>query len=481
MHRPEGSDRETRTGPDLSPYARTAGAFAAAFVIAVAVNLIVAGLTYMQFGPLLFVEEFDNRFYTRLSPPPITASNIHRIVFVDIDNAAMRAAMRGQAPTTDTRTPRRLLATMIQKIRDSGASVLFLDIDLRVPARDDDLLLAALRATGPPVLLPQFITGDANPQCIPGSQALFMPMAFRAPFVYPVHGMLEQAPFGMVAGLCSSYQNGPDSERDPPTIFAAMWAAVKIARTSGHSLEPLLQPPVVEVPITWRLTPGMFDFPPDKQVKVFYRIPATLLIKFADTDLSIFNGSIVIVGSTHDGSELPLRTPIGDMPGALVHANAALSIQDPGPEEPIAFKVFHWGVEIFVLPLIAGACWWAFFRNPKSEGESTLPQRGVRLVQELLLTIGLWPILTAVGALLGAILYGYSGALRFGALGFFVRVGLVVAIESISALAERSERSTRYWVQGRINNRRSVGNADASAVETEDNSGSRAESDHGND
>jgi hypothetical protein len=195
--------------------ARTWGTLAALVVIGLSVNMIVSLLTYIQFAPLVFVAEYDQRIYQRLwPPPPVTVSEIHPVIVVDVDNASMSTT----APVSDTRTPRALLAQIVRKVRDNGASSVFIDIDLREAMKDDDLLNRALSDKGPPVLVPRFFTADATPACDskPAHEASrtlsLTPNAIKdSPNAISVHALLEPGAFGIITGELPLPCPGPDS------------------------------------------------------------------------------------------------------------------------------------------------------------------------------------------------------------------------------------------------------------------------------
>ena len=115
--------------PTRSPLAQSAGAFAGACVISLLVSLIITFRGLINFGPLQSLIEADNRVLYALATPKLRpAGPVRPIVFVDINDEAV-AAREDVEP--GGRTPRPLIARILNRVRAEKPAAILLDVDLR--------------------------------------------------------------------------------------------------------------------------------------------------------------------------------------------------------------------------------------------------------------------------------------------------------------------------------------------------------------
>lgn len=221
--------------------ARSAGVFAASFMIGVLAILVTASLALNNFAPLQPLEAIDDQLFLGLAPPPPLDErtlHLHRVIFVDIDDGAVEGGYG--------RTSRSLLAKLISLLRAANPAVIFVDIDLRDKLSDDQTLSDELRKPHqPPVLLPKYLGGKAFPVCSdqdhvpqaerPWDEETAFDARISGDSVLFVHVELESGAFGLIEGFCSAYKLGSPPYKPPVPpgtnieIPGAMAAAVDVA------------------------------------------------------------------------------------------------------------------------------------------------------------------------------------------------------------------------------------------------------------
>jgi CHASE2 domain-containing sensor protein len=454
-----------RTAP-LFPVAKAMGKAAAALLLGIGVYAAVEFLSVIHFPPIMFIMEYDEQLYARLTPPPpVTRADLHPVILVEVNDATLSDA--GLKP--GDRTPRSVLAGIIDFASRNHAAAIFVDIDLRDAAPDDDRLRQAIqeatRHSGTPVLVPQLVDSRSFPTCLTGPLRgegvlpALLPLAVGGDTpVIPVHGYFEPGWMGTAQAVCSAYPIGPYGNGAYTRLPAAMWEAVDISpgmpchSAAAAANEPSADQPFANLePITWRLnnhtTAVPFGVPPRW---AFLRKPANLLKEpgtnwdtpqpAKNVDVSAFVCAIVIIGATGSGSSDLVSTPIGEMPGALAHANLALSLQDPYSEGPVARLAFDFLFLVLAPAVTAMVCWWPLFRANKGDGTGS---RMLRTVLELLVTLLLWFCL-CLFVILSAPLHG--GA-RFGLLSGLVSIGIVFLSAILQPFADKAEHIAGGWWQ----------------------------------
>jgi CHASE2 domain-containing sensor protein len=160
--------------PKPSADARAWGAGAACLAIA----LLVCGFTYvlraLDFAPLRDLIIKEDHLYDMIHSPDIRLlSNAHRVVFIDINDAAVTRWDRpddapppnGPLPLPNN-TPRKLIAQLAGFARKAEAKVIYLDFDFRNTLPDDgDLYTQLARTDQPLILIPTFFTSGRLPPC----------------------------------------------------------------------------------------------------------------------------------------------------------------------------------------------------------------------------------------------------------------------------------------------------------------------------
>jgi CHASE2 domain-containing sensor protein len=251
--------------PKPSADARAWGAGAACLAIA----LLVCGFTYvlraLDFAPLRDLIIKEDHLYDMIHSPDIRLlSNAHRVVFIDINDAAVTRWDRpddapppnGPLPLPNN-TPRKLIAQLAGFARKAEAKVIYLDFDFRNTLPDDgDLYTQLARTDQPLILIPTFFTsgrlppcedqGDAQPPKPPTELATVFADLMEPPKNQPpgserklpsialVHPVLTLGAYGLPEGVCSSYRVRFGPERELVWREAAMVRAVQLA-TADHS------------------------------------------------------------------------------------------------------------------------------------------------------------------------------------------------------------------------------------------------------
>ncbi len=148
------------------------GAGAASLVIALCVCAFTYALRTLDFAPVRALIIKEDHLYDVIHSPDISLlTNAHRVVFIDIDDEAVRKwnAPEDASPSSGpllNDTPRKLIAQLAKFARDAQAKVVFLDFDFRNSVPDDKDLRAELaKANEPPILIPTFFTSGRLPPC----------------------------------------------------------------------------------------------------------------------------------------------------------------------------------------------------------------------------------------------------------------------------------------------------------------------------
>ena len=440
-----------RTTRHVSPLARSIGAATACLIVGLLVCVGVYLLRAVNFGPLSALVSFQDRLYTILAPPALKLlPAAHPVIFLDIDDEALRRW--GTAGSGSGGTPRKLIAQLVSVLRDANASVIFLDFDFSSHLPDDqDLATELARHSKTPVLLPRFFGFGILPACKAPLADATPPIeldtafddAIREGTVSSVHAVVTLGAYGLVEGVCSSIRIRSGKDQAPRT--AAMIRAVDIARAGGdagtpgskESLSPYM------IPIRWWIQDNT-ELRHDQANKLAYaRIKASLLVRnqgivTTGIDLSAVDHAIVILGSTHQAAGDTHATPIGDLPGALVHANLGLELQSfPEKTVPVSIQFLLDLLLIVVSSILTiPLCWLPIYRSLPPGASITRGNRMFRLVHEGFVVAMFGALFAAVIVLLTRFFGGFLAAWRFGMLSFVLCAGIGLLIELVCAVAE---------------------------------------------
>jgi CHASE2 domain-containing sensor protein len=498
-----------KKAPQPSANARAVGAGAASLVIALSVCLFTYALRTLDFAPVRALVIKEDHLYDAIHSPDVSLlKNAHRIVFIDIDDEAVRKwnTPEGGSPSSAplfNDTPRKLIAQLAKFARAAQAKVVFLDFDFRNSVPDDkDLHDELAKANQPPILIPTFFTSGRLPPCDdqgganpptelktvfsdltepsndppPGSQK-------GLPSIVLVHPVLTLGAYGLPEGACSSYRVRFGSQGEMVSRQAAMARAVELAIADSPACGStdkcikrldLANPEIL--PIRWTIgndtdqkhdsadnSPKIIgakdtQSSPDSVKRLAYaRVKASTLVRRQDildplaVQLDVLKDAIVIIGSTAQWSEDTLVTPLGDLQGVLAHVNLALSLQSSNDEAPLCEQFL---VDVLLILLATAATvWFCFrpiFRAEAKEARLSWRLRLRRVFFEACL-VGACGVVFAVGS--AALLYfgaRFLAGWRFGILSFIVGGIVALMIEICSAVADTArERAEVYCMRRR--------------------------------
>jgi hypothetical protein len=443
----------TPTEPELprSPMARAVGACAACIMIGVVVCLTCYLLRAVDFAPLRALIAFEDRLYVDLVTPRIELGEaFHPVVFVDVDDEAIHRWGPAQAITEGT--PRALIAELTHVIRGGGAAVIFLDYDFRNSLADDAALSAEL--AGPsavPVLLPKYLEHGGPPPCdrqgkdrAPAELPTVFNRGENPTSVASVHAIVLLGAYGLVEGSCSFYLVRDAESGEVLRREAAMMRAVTLAGLPSGSQGAVLGSDTPEVISSrWRIRNDTDVLRDPGGRLAFARIRASLYVRknevdVSGLDLSALHGAVAIIGSSHRWADDFHATSVGDLPGALVHANLALDLQSL-PAQEMGLGV-QFGLDILLILasslLTIPLCWVPVFRRIPPGARLTLRMRLFRLVREGLVIIGFGVALAFAYLVLVRIRGDALAGWRFGMLSFTLSAAVVLMIEVTAAVAD---------------------------------------------
>ena len=499
--------------PKPSADARAWGAGAACLAIA----LLVCGFTYvlraLDFAPLRDLIIKEDHLYDMIHSPDIRLlSNAHRVVFIDINDAAVTrwdrpddAPPPNGPPPLPNNTPRKLIAQLAGFARKAEAKVIYLDFDFRNTLPDDgDLYTQLARTDQPLILIPTFFTSGRLPPCedqgdtqppkpptelatvfadltelpknqAPGSES-------KLPSIALVHPVLTLGAYGLPEGVCSSYRVRFGPERELVSREAAMVRAVQLATADPSACKPgdaCIQTPdlakPVILPIRWTIGNDVTEkhasvdngaktsvakvdsiSASNDQTLAYLRLEAGSLVKYHDvpspTDgkFAALKDAIVVIGSTAQWSEDTLATPLGDLQGVLAHVNFALSLQSVDDEASI------W-VQLPLDFVFTGAaavatvylCWRPTFRSLALGAPLPMRQRLRRSIREAWVFVGCGLVFAAGSAALLYLGGRFLAGWRFGILSLIVGAIVGLMIEVCSAFGDGARDLVEGWMTRR--------------------------------
>ena len=372
-------------GVGEKPHHEAISTGAAAFAFAArafATAVIVCGLTYVlhwfDFGPIRELVTGEERAYMQLFPPkPVPDGTVNPIIFVDIDMQTL-ANWRPQdfKPTCSrvddkplkplagannpaSGTPRWLIAEITKAVLGAGAAAVFIDIDLRSRGPDGDALDAELKCldSAKKILLPHYFETGTQLYCGTADKGRKDPAPIELDTGFDtsetagvaVHAVVTSRGYGVIDGVCTSYEAEPVAGAKVKVLPAAMMYAIKLASAAeanpakANSVKANTMQKLIDEPqwgeIQWLIGPELSSLSlPEggnaNQVSrlLYAHLSASQLIanggiSLNDIDLKTDEPAIVIIGSTHPGAGDIYSTPLGRIPGALVQANLGISAQ----------------------------------------------------------------------------------------------------------------------------------------------------------
>jgi hypothetical protein len=382
--------------PAIEQAARTKAAskVIVGFFVTVVVCLFMYGLRILDFEPLHALVIADNVLYRQLIREPLQLpEHFHRIVFVDVDPRTIEKLKEADGAAAGT--PRYLIAFLTRTVRDANAAVVVLDFDLRSHStkEDDRALTEELKRTGtPPALLTTGISTASLPPCNgqtadsarPEMETVFNNVLNEYP-VSLVHIVVETRSFGFIEQVCKAYMvriGGPTGR------IACRWAGMVEAIRSANGDSPVScsdNPDRIQsVPIHWYVHGESAEtFLNDSSGRLAYsHVSASLFVSNGGglevpegVNLSDFNNAIVIIGATHRWSDDMHRTLAGDLSGAVVQANIALSLQAEPPASIPLIVLFFADVALAAAASCITYRWWwlpAYRRHRNPERRSLL-------------------------------------------------------------------------------------------------------------
>jgi CHASE2 domain-containing sensor protein len=384
--------------------------FGKSIIVGLLILVLFFFLKWVNFEPVKYLVFLDtllsNHIFEPLKP---TDPNTRPVLFVDFDQQSMNE----NGYPLGSKTPRVLVARVLRTVRDAGASVIFLDLDLRdVSSEDQDLYNELIRPNRPPVIIPNkiFLSSKSN------EEFRMLPNIFDGVIndtvVYRAHAEIVNR-YGQAHGVYNVFSLKPYESKP---CFAASLLTIKLANSNGSFKRGsysfwdedikklfLLQFRVDNNTKRW----------PASGTTYYYRISA-LNVLMKDTDLSCMKKGIVVIGASHLGADDFMRTVLGDMPGALVHSNMVLQLQtEPINDHPTRNQwIKNLGLDIVII-IINSALYVAillnfkdglnkkinkFFSKPKTEKELKIRNLYSETMNTLLhvifyLMVPFWPLL----------------------------------------------------------------------------------------
>lgn len=349
-------------------------------------------------------------------------------------------------------TPRDLLAALINRARDANPSAIFLDIDLRDPrnVEGDKALVNELQRTSPfPVLIPRVIFPQQSSTCAT-AEPIFAATSKKFRTIVPeeigsgsvqfVHSYIEHDTLGNVKGICTHLRRPTDNATAPFDLTSGAALAVSIARPD---LQVKIGAEVGLHRIQFRVVAST-DAADGGHI--FFRVPAHQLM-WSDTpsSLAFMKDSIVIVGATHSGSEDEHYTALGTMPGALVHANAAIQLQLGDVAAPSHAE--EWLAELAICMLLAGI--YAYFYVYR--GALAIDQRknrASRLWSRLksFVSIAILSIIIAMLYYVVVVRYLFPNASEFAIIAPVIAIFAELLYEALGGLKQTVEQLVRRVV-----------------------------------
>ena len=351
-----------------------------------------AGDTTIRIAGML--DGFD--WYRNHFGPRNASGRLAPIVIVDIDDETYRSWGEPQ------QTPRDKLALLLKKALDGGAAVVVVDVDLSRAGPDaaaDQALVkvlaaeqqaaAAARRPSRLVLTRRLVkaSGDESSWMrklyFEGQPDRPTPLIGTATFVvdndrivrrwrlvetacrdgqsfaaYSVQVVVAAALFGQQA--VSRIQEGTNAFEKA----ACATGPKQLHEAEALTLSPTFAIPIDDESIVSRMR-FEFDWDRDRmmgQLKalqgfsqyVLSKLPASLVLSASDASAQrAFTNAIALIGATHYDALDNHETPVGQMPGVMLEANAIYSLLDHGVMEapPVWLKVL---VELLLIVLLAG-------------------------------------------------------------------------------------------------------------------------------
>ena len=294
------------------------------------VLLTLTLLTLAGFSPLLHLAELEFPINFLLREQEEFPKTDNMVVFVDIDEQSLIHA-GGIQP--GSKTPRKLQAALLEKVRKGGAAVVLLDFDYRDESPDDHLLREAVKKPGGYIIVPRVVKSSPLIECEKQNNAKYAIWPYQSrtvlddlvdnKIVYAAHTIVEYS-YSRLSGMCNYLDaSSPETSLVEKLPSAPLLALALVRNSMGQSKirELLRESPTLER-INFRASDKMMEWP-NQMSMAYRRMPATSVM---ETDWP-FNNAIVIISASHSGSDDVHSTYKGEMPGGLVVSNAILQLQ----------------------------------------------------------------------------------------------------------------------------------------------------------
>ncbi len=339
-----------------------------------------AAATLLGFPPMKGLTALDDSLAQFLWEPPGPEADVPvtLIYFVDIDDDTILAyAKEKHEPPSHfigKSTPRDLVANLLRRVRQEEPAVVVLDLDLRdaQPGPGDGELQKELGKTdgGPFVLIPRIVYPHEATSCSERTRALETPppnavQTMVEDKVDPnhvkfVHPYFELDSLGDVKGICPILV--------VPSPLASGTVHLKLSALSVEAVRhtrPNEDPPhrwwFLDEQVTSKMQRIQFRVGGDQKNPLYaasdgrelYHHLSASKVQDKEWPFHSMAGAIVIIGTSHKGSEENHSTPLGQMPGAVVHANIMLQLQiGPVTDMPGWIQVLIKGVLCIGLAVI---------------------------------------------------------------------------------------------------------------------------------
>ncbi|HBL53337.1 MAG TPA: hypothetical protein DDZ34_04730 [Syntrophaceae bacterium] len=294
--------------------------------------LLITWLIGINFNPIMYIIELDTLIYQYITPPQvISEERAKRIIFVDIDDGSI-CRLKDYVP--GMKTPRSLQASLLGKVKDASAAVVFMDFDYRECGSGDEDMRAALLKAGCPVIIPRMIvpTREQESESTAPQKRLFLGLPTIFDSLVDSHRIHVGHPnfrhtFELVNGVTATFKAKQISANEPHILPAAAVLAHNLVYGANLHNNPGLNSAEESKQelFQFRVGPKDIIYGEAKNPRYIRVIASALMTN--KVDMSSFKDAIVVIGASHLGADDIQETITGQMPGALVHVNLLLQLQ----------------------------------------------------------------------------------------------------------------------------------------------------------
>ncbi|TDH61631.1 CHASE2 domain-containing protein [Dankookia rubra] len=455
---PDGHDH----GKDSDGEPLTLRGAAVRFVSGIMLGVLFAGIMQLL-SPLAFIQHL-NRLGSDLvislasmKSDAFIRPGVPRIIFVSIDDATLEDWVANSA-----REARGRIAAMIDTLRGSGAAAIMLDIVFEDSSPGDAAMRAALSRDGAPMLLASPIIASTQAGRIAPAPVAPGP-AYPSPLPPGIRFASDQVlrdTDGVVRSLPPMRCIKVDGIwQDLPSLARGTAALFRPEPDAGHA--PCVDDHAHEEPISFLIRPehGLATAP--VAANPWFRTVSAVDLPKLSKDL--LRNAIVVVGQDNQGSEADrFLTPLGEMPGALLQANALAGLLHTGALAHAGTRE-HLVLEIMLILVAAsiGVLYWLLSRIACLCLARLLPRRWVgsnpkRSFVALLADLLIFAAMTAlaVACVVFVSLETALAALTRGQVGLLSLVPVIaVALEALVEVGELLMiwiHRGASWIVGRV-------------------------------